>query len=1059
MNFKLCQNLLLLLVSIIPFYGLANEKPFRNDHLNSTTLQQESITAKGVVSDSKTGEPIPGVNVIEKNTSNGSITNIDGEFTIKVKSKVSKLQFSFIGYNVYETTVGENTELLVRLVEEVSKLDEVVVVGYGQVKKSDLTGSVAIINNKDIQNMRVATITEALSAKTPGISITQNSGSPGKLPNIRIRGVSTITNAQPLYVIDGVPTDPSQVAYLNPNDIEAISVLKDASALAIYGARGGNGIIEITTKKGTKGDMKVNYSMYYGNQEITNFPKMVGGPNFASVFNYGNELQPDNPLYINPDNVYDTNWFEWMSQKATIQNHHLNLSGGNEATTYNLSLGYFDQKGIIKNTYMKRYSIKFSSTSKIKEWIKTGQNVTLTNMDYMGSTENTEWGSGQFYQAMFTNRAIAPYDENGKWSNNPYSNQLKNPMVSIDRSSRVDKDYKLNMNAYIEIQPFIDGLTFKTIVGYNLGISEADDFQSVYFYDASSYRDYPYLFKQFGKSYSFNFDNLLAYQREIGDHSFKVMVGSSSYESNYYNLLGSHNHGLLNENPEYRFFDEYANQQQYALDTTSNKVTLYQNIGGSTPQIDRVMGYLGRVEYAFKGRYLLTANFRRDGSSNFGPGKRFGNFPGFALAWKIHEESFMRNIEAISQLKLRVGWVSIGNDRIPKFGYLDLMNTNMGYSWNGLFAPAASPTQPANYYLHWEKSNTTNLGVDLSLFENKFTLTADAYRKYTDEMLWRAPLNSLSGITPQNRPYANISNMMNQGLELAINYREIKGELTYEVNAHWGTNQNKLLNLNNDNVDIMDGSFGNNKVKDFVHAREGYPVGMFYGFVTEGLFQSREEIETAPFHKKQTNPGDMRFKDLNGDNYITEEDKTFIGNPHPDFECGLNASVAYKGFDLSVSFKAMVGHDIFVAYKVYSHNYKNEGRNYHTDILDTWSEENPDGTMFSYNARTNDFNLSPSDFYVEDGSFLRLQNLTLGYTLPQQLLNQINLTHCRVYVSAQNLHTWSNYLKYGDPDIGPLTTFYDRNDRVGSTNSRVFSVDYVRLPTPRLVSAGIEVSF
>lgn len=1022
-----------------------------------TVMQAFKIS--GTVTD-VSGIPLPGVNITVPGTTIGTVTDFDGRYEIEVPEGTPQLEFSYIGYLKELVDIGNNTEINVSLREDVMGLEEVVVVGYGTVKKEDLTGSVAVIDADEIQRVNADNVTTALAGKTPGVSVTSNSGSPGKLPTIRIRGVGSINNAEPLYVVDGVPVDPSAIAYLNTNDIESMSVLKDASALAIYGSRAANGIIEITTKQGKKGDMKVTYSMYYGHQSITKHPDMMDGFEFAETFNTVNGFDETHELFIAPEDVSNVDWFEEMSQVAPIQNHHLNIAGGNKVL-YNFSVGAFDQTGIIKNTYLKKYNTRLSTVSQVKKWLKAGQTVTLTYSDYRGSVENWEWGNGAYYQSLLAQRVIEPYNEEGVWNLNPYSDALENPMIGIDRNFRVDDDFQLNGNAFIEISP-IKGLTFKSLIGYNMGINEANSFSSAYEISPSNRQLYPALYKSYSRGYSYTFDNYLTYERAFGEHNLKVLVGSSAWESKYYWFSGNHSRALQNESERYRFFNEVnLAQLPYEVIITdsasfSYTVNNFVSLNGGAPSVDRTAGLLGRLEYNFRNKYLLTANIRRDGSTRFGEEQRYGIFPGFAAAWKMHDESFMENVDVVSQLKLRLGWGKIGNDRIGRYEYLDLMNTNMGYSRSDVYVPGASPSKPANPYLHWEESVTTNLGVDLGLFKGKLFLVADAYNKFTDGMLYNPPAVSTSGVI--SPAASNVSSMVNRGIEVSLNYKHREGDFHYDLGGHISLNRMKVIEISEDIDFISAGSYANRRIQDWSITQEGYPIGMFYGYVVEGIFQDTSEIAEAPLHNSSTKPGDLRFRDLNNDNEITDRDMTIIGNPHPNFIYGFNATLNYKGIELGAVFTGMYGHDIFVAYKAHSHDFRNPGFNFHSDLLDSWSEDNTDATQFAYNDKTNDVNMEVSDFYIEDGSFLRLQTLRLGYSLPQKLLNYVKFDRMRVYVSAQNLLTLTGY-KYGDPDIGALSVFQGTSQRSGYTNSLIFSTDQVRLPAPRILSFGVDVTF
>lgn len=1019
----------------------------------------QPLTITGIVSDFA-GEPLPGVNISVPGTTIGTVTDFNGQFSISVPDGTSQLEFSYVGYLRKTIELENQNQISVTLEEDIMGLEEVVVIGYGTVDKEDLTGSVAVIEAEDIQQMKVDNVTQALAGKTPGVTVTTNSGSPGKLPTVRIRGVGSINDAQPLYVVDGVPVDPSAIAYLNTGDIESMSVLKDASALAIYGSRAANGIIMITTKQGLKGDMQVSYSGYFGNQAITQHPNMMSGFEFADTYNEVNGYDEGNPNFIPDDVISNVNWFEQMSQAAPMQNHHLNISGGDKVL-YNFSLGAFDQTGIIKNTYLKRYNARLSTTSQVKKWLRVGQNITFSFSDYKGSVENWEFGDGAYYSAVMAQRIIEPYDENGIWNLNPYSDALENPMINIDRNYRVDKNYSFNGNAFIEIAP-LKGLTFKSLIGYGLGFNEANTYTPAYEIDAANRQLYPSLFNQFGKGYSYTWDNILTYETILDEHSIKVMIGSSAWESKNYYLQGTHTRATRTESERFRFFDE-INRVEVPYEvlitdsaTFTYTVNTFTSLEGNSPNLDRTVGLLGRLEYGFRDKYLLTANIRRDGSTRFGENERFGIFPGFAAAWKLHRESFMENIGVISQLKLRAGWGKIGNDRIGRYEYLSLMNTNMGYSRGDVYVPGASASKPPNPFLRWEESVTTNVGIDLGMFGGKLSLVADFYNKLTNGMLYNPPAISISGVI--SPAAANVSSMWNRGMELTLNYRHREGDFQYDLGGYISLNRMKVTEIS-EGVEYIDaGTYANRRIGDWSRTTVGYPIGMFYGYVVEGLFQDENEIANAPFHNSSTAPGDHRYRDINGDNVININDKTIIGNPHPDFTYGLNANITFRGVDLLAVFRGMYGHDIFVAYKAHTHDMRNPGYNFHRDLLNRWTEENTDTDVFGYNRRTNDLNMEESSFYIEDGSFLRLQTLQLGYSLPKGLLDAIRFDRIRIYVAGQNLMTLTQY-EYGDPDIGALVVFQGTQQRSGNTNSLIFSSDQIRLPSPRVLTFGIDVTF
>lgn len=988
--------------------------------------QNKSI--KGKVTDAD-GEPLIGVNIIIKGTTTGTVSDFEGNYTISnLNSEIIEIEASFIGYlpetyRVNLTTVDE-ANLNIVLLEDIKEISEVVVIGYGTTKKSDLTGAVSTVNSEDLNDRAVPSIDQALQGKVAGVDITSNSGSPGASPTIRIRGVGTINNSDPIFVVDGLIISPEAINFLNPNDIENISVLKDASATAIYGSKGANGVIMITTKKGKKGDFKVNLNTYIGTQKIAHWMSLMNGPEWAKAKNASSFM---GDIY-DPDTVGTTNWLDEISQTALMKSTNISISGGSDKATFLLSYGLFDQAGVIKRTNYKRHTLRVNADYNVKKWLKVGQNlqVAVSNRDFV---EEENWYHGVVARAIAADPITPVRGTDGEYAALISGNG--NPVARMEEGllDENSKNSKLVGNLFAEFS-IIEGLTFKSTFGGELSVSEFKRHIPAYYYGPGDASNFPQLYQNFGKNIYWQWENYATYTKTLGLHDFTVMAGTSHSASEFYNLTGQNKIGPTNDSEALEYFDNFSREGDV--------------LGGSANQAANA-SFLGRLNYKLMNRYLLTASYRRDGSSNFGADYKYGNFTSFALAWKIKEEVFLQDVAFISKLKLRAGWGEIGNDKTDYWPYVGLVTSNLNYSEGDELKEGATTLKAANQSLHWETTRQGNVGFDAALFQNKLEINGDYFARNTIEMIAQVQAPLYSGVPSHMSLTSNIGKVSNKGFEISASYREMEGDFRFEVGGYFSKVINNVEDLGGEGVFIASGSYGQG-VAPLSRTEAGYPIGSFYGYVTDGIFQSYEEINAHAFQNANTAPGDFRFKDLNGDGVIDGNDQTYIGSPHPDFTYSFNFYLAYKSFDITGSFQGVYGAEILAPYMSFTHNVLSGDYNYHSDLNDAWTEDNPSNTtpripMFDVNG-----NLKLSDYYVHDGSYLRFKSLQVGYNVPDKWLSMVHIDKLRVYFGAQNLLTFTKYIG-NDPEIGY------------NSNSLVINADFGTVPQPRTFTFGIDLNF
>ncbi len=1003
----------------IILYAVGNPAPQVSiDNLtNKNSEPAKKITGK-VYNDR--GEPVAGVTVAEKNKSNAVTTDEDGSFSINIDGDKAVLVFTSVGYESQELTADGVSSLNVLLKTANKSLEEVVVVGYGSQKRKDLTGSVSSVNTKELKSLPVPGIGEAMQGRAAGMQVI-SSGAPGSNVTFRIRGTGTINNSDPLLVIDGIPTD-IPLNTLSPDDISTIEILKDASAAAIYGARGANGVVIITTKRGNSGRNNLEFKMFAGPQKATSMIELLDAAQFASLHNemMANNGQAQNPAYADPLSLgRGTDWLGTLFGTAPIQNYSLAYSGGSAKSDYYVSGTMLDQQGIVLNTGYKRYTIQFNSESKVFDWLKFGNNLTL-NHDVKKS------GAYDIRNAMAALPVQPVYNPDGTYSGPvgqaSWYGDIANPIGKATINENSTRGYNVLGSIYTEIS-LLKELKFKSTGGVQ-----------ALFYDnrswAPKYNWQPipqpnsYLFEQYNKSLTWLWDNYLTYDKFFSNnkHRLTLLAGSSAQNNRYDYLNGS--------------------IQNFASDNTQqiNNGTSQQTVGGSASEW-ALLSFIGRANYSFDDKYLFTATLRRDGSSRFGERSRWGWFPSGSFAWRLSDENFMKGVDWISDLKLRAGFGITGNQNIGNYSFASVLQT-VQYNFNGQAVSAVVPLAIPNPGVRWEEVEQTNIGLDASLFNGRINLTMDAYVKNTNDMLVPMSVPISTGYSDIVVPSVNAGKVRNKGIELSITTQNTKGPVEWNTSFNISYNKNKVVSLN-DSVPLYTGSIGLNQ--NLSIQRSGFPVSSFYGFVTNGIFQSQKEVDdyavqvpgVDPFNR--TSPGDIKFRDLNNDGRIDDADRTYIGNPSPRFIFAMNNSFAWNGFDLNIFLQGVKDNDIFNANRIYQEGVS-VAQNQTTAVLDRWTAA---GTSNHFpRAIFNDPNKNTrvSDRFIEDGSYLRIKNVSLGYTLPADFTRKAKIQSARVYLSAQNLVTFTKYSGF-DPEV-PAS-----------------GIDNNVYPVTRTISGGINLLF
>ncbi|MCF8302955.1 MAG: TonB-dependent receptor [Bacteroidales bacterium] len=978
--------------------------------------QQKTITGK--VTQKENGSPLPGVTVYVKGTSNGTITDADGEYSLDVSPEAKVLRFQFVGMKTIDKQIGTKATINAVLESDQISLEEYVVVGYGAVKKSDLTGSVTSIKTEKLEKIPVNSMDQKLQGQSAGVRVTQTSAQPGGATSIRIRGGNSImAGNEPLYVIDGVPvtgnTDliswtnsPNQngLSTLNPNDIESIEVLKDASATSIYGARGANGVVLITTKSGKSGDDKITFSAYSGFQEKANSIDVMNAEQYARLYDEaGINANPNyTPAYPNPESLgAGTDWQNEIYRQAPMENYELSVSGGNESTKYALSGNYYDRKGIIHGSDFERYSFRANLEKDVSDKLKVGNHLTISQSN--SETVSSDTPGGFFPGVVNTSMIISPVldikDENGNYTlTDPVADAwLNNPVAVTRQVEALNHVKRLLGDVYAEYS-IIEGLKLKSSFGIDILSQTVDMYTPRTIYEGS-WNDGQARYAT-NNNEMYNFENTLNYNRQFNEeHSLNALLGFTYQERDNRAFIDVAT-GFPNDVLSY-----------YGIENAENMPKIYTGFNKSS-----LISYFSRANYSLKNKYLLTLTGRLDGSSKFGKNNRFGFFPSAAIAWRMSEEDFIKDLDIFSNLKLRASYGISGNERIPNFRYIRTIASILYYLGE---SPASgfAPDQPGNNNLKWETTRQLDVGFDMGFINNRLTITTDYYYKKTFDLLYYADLPWSTGF---NSYLKNIGELENEGFEFAVHSDNFVGEFAWSTDMNISTNRNQVLDLNGKELFINNDQY-KLKIGNWSVIREGEEMGSFYGWEADGIWQS-DEAEQATAYGAQ--PGDFKYIDQNNDGKLNEEDRKIIGHALPDFRWGLTNSFSYKNFSLDVFVQGVQGNEILNANR-FELESGNGLTNASIDMLDRWTPENPSDKYPRAN-RNADY-LHMSDRYLEDGSYIRLKSISLSYDLPQNLLKSAKIKGARIYITAKNLLTFTDYTGF-DPEV---SHFGQDNTRVG----------------------------
>lgn len=986
--------------------------------------EKAAFTVSGKVTDGENNEPLPGVNVLAKGTTTGTVTDVDGNYSVNVPDEVKSLIFSSIGYASVEVEINGRNVINVPMVTDVQSLSEVVVVGYGTQKRSDLTGAVASVSGGDLQKVAVPRIDQALQGQASGVQVTNTQNQPGGEVSIRIRGQNSISgNNNPLIVIDGILG--GDLRMINPQEIQSMEVLKDASATAIYGSRGSNGVILITTKRGKTGAPRIDISSYYAMQEVRKtLPLLSAAEHRQALAEFPDQLKVQlgiADILNNVDPNVNTDWQEEVFQNAPQHEHQVSLSGGSENTQYSIMGNFFSQDGVVRNAGFTRGSLRFNLDQKIGEKFKVGLSMNLARFKRDNLSLDTEGGSqggGVTQAALQMSPMIPVYDAQGNYSGplNP-ADQLNNPMALVnERPNTTTRNYfqgGLFVDYYIT-----SDLTFRT----NLAFTNTDNLQQGY---ASKV-----LLEAAGKGFAqvehfstqdWLVENTLNYRKSIAEkHEVSLLGGFTAQGISTY-AFGTDGLGFATEVNNF-----YDMSQAEVINSTSSF------------RDEKLASFLGRANYTFNDRYLFTVSVRADGSSKFARENKWGVFPSAAVGWRLSEEVFMKQLTAVSNLKLRGSWGLVGSQSISPYQSLASFNTIANaYSWGeNVDVVGVGAGRVPNPFLRWETTEQTNVGLDLGLFEDRVSMSADVYRKITRDLLYNRQLPFYTGYSSQTD---NIGSIENKGLELSLNTVNTTGEFRWTTSANFAINRNKVLDLGDDKEFFVSaiGTLGWNRQE--VVVREGQPLGTFYGYVFDGIYQNAEEVASVT-HPGAV-PGSVRFVDITGDGVINPDDQIIIGDPNPDFIYGLTNNFSFKGFDLSILIQGVEGGDILNLTRA---RLETVGRyNSLRSSLNYWRGENTSNTI----EAPGQFNGGMSTRFLEDGSYLRVKNIVLGYTFPAALLEKIKIRNLRIYASAVNPFTFTNYSGF-DPEVN-----------MRGNNNLLMGIDHGGFPVFKTYTMGLNIGF
>ena len=1004
----------------------------------TVTAFSQGKAVTGTVTAAEDGQALPGVTVVEKGTQNATFTDLDGRYTLTVAGEEATLIFSFIGYTPQSLAVGAKAEINASLSADVAGLEEVIVVGYGNQKRSKISGAVGTIDSKEITSMPVLRTEQALQGRAAGVQVTQNSGQPGSTQSIRIRGTGSLNNAEPLYVIDGIPS--GGIDYLNPADIASISILKDAASAAIYGARGGNGVVLITTKAGSKNQKpQITYESYYGVQEPWKYMALLNAEEYAILMNESRSAAGLTPLaaLANPSELETFDWQDEIFERAAMMNHSFSFTKGTESSSTAIGGSYFTQDGIVggdKGNF-ERYTFRVNTRQDGGERFRLGQNVNFTHLNRSALAENNEFATPVGRALNMDPITQARRDDGSFAYSNFIDSDIANPANQIALNNDFWTTNRFVGSSFAEFD-LLSNLTFRSTMSvdlslgsqrifnptYDLGIGPNDPDRPAY-----EFRPVNSLILGENKWSNWQWENIVTYDKELSNgDELKVVAGYSSLKNRNTSFYGSRD-SLATNDVQYAYLNNSLNAAEQAPSAN----------GGISESA--FIGQFMRVDYGLGDAISLAGTIRRDGSSRFGVNNRYGIFPSFSAAWNMTELPWVAEKDWIDFLKLRASWGQNGNaDGIGNYDYTSLVYNGLNYTFGGdqVQVNGAGPINTSNPDLKWETVEQTNIGIDADLYKGKLNIVLDYFVKSTNDMLAVVPLPGVVGYLPSA---TNVASAKNTGVEFMVNHRNQVGAVEYAVGGNISFIRNEVTGLGEGGQPISTGSvFG---IGDLVSYTEiGQPIAYFYGYETAGIFQTDEEA-AANTSLPDAQAGDVIFVDQNGDGVVDGEDKVMIGNPHPDFTYGFNFEANYKSFDFSLFLQGAHGNDLLNGVFRYDLN----TTNLPVSALERWTGEGSTNVYPRISHSDPNQNNRISDRFVEDGSFMRIKNVQLGYTLPESVMQRLSIGKCRIYVAASNLFTFTNYSGL-DPEIG-------------SRGTLEIGIDRGFYPSARTFMAGVNVNF
>lgn len=1038
--------------------------------LSPTFMYAQKRIVSGQVKDAQ-GEPIIGANVIVKGTTNGAITDLDGNFSLPDVEQGSTVEISFIGYLSQSITVSGDTPLFIKLAEDNQTLDEVVVIGYGVQKKSVVTASIAKVSSEELGKTAPTRVDNALKGLAAGVQVTTTNGQPGASSKVRIRGIGTINNSDPLYIVDGMPVD-GGIDNINPADIASIEVLKDAASGAVYGARAANGVVLITTKKGTLGKTSVSYDFSYGWQSAWKKRDMLNAHDYATLMNQAASYAGEGPRYkqdqINALGT-GTNWQDALfNDNAPVQNHQLSVSGASEKVNYYFSLGYYDHEGIIGGNYgvsnYNRLSLRSNTIytlfdeSEKRNWLKKmtfSLNMSYSRINSVGVAAGSLTGS-PLGDALFMDPTMPIYandeSELQSYDRNVYGdpvydkvtgqllsmpsadfNELANPLARLSLPADKNNSDKIISTLTAELSIW-DNLKYKFSWGSDLAFWGKDGYNYPFYLNKNATNDKSKVWSEMNRGYTWQIENVLTYDKTLGAHSFAVVLGQSAKKYSGHKLAGDAQDMI-----------EYLENKANLDFTTGLQSDGKRNATGGAFDPTSLASYFGRLSYNYNERYMLQFTVRRDGSSNFGPNNKWATFPSVSLGWNLTNEEWMEKRPSwLTSTKLRLSWGKNGNENIGAFRYTANVATGNNYVFgspgNQTIYLGSKPSGTPNSDLRWEESEQYDAGLDFGFLNNSLTFTVDYFRKNTNGMLKEMSIPSYLG---ESKPWGNVGSMRNEGVELELGYRLNKKDWTFGVSANVSYLKNELINLGNaDGFEMYDNV---HQIGNVSRGENGMPYPYFYGYTTNGIFQDQQQIDNyvnSKGEKLQPNaiPGDVIFVDLNQDGQISDDDKSMIGKGTPDWTFGLNINASWKDFDLSMLFSGALGQELLDVTRRLDCRYVNLP----AEFINSWSESNPSNTLPRFAWTNNNDNWRISDLYVHNGSYARIKNMQIGYTLPVNLTQKFFVQKLRIYVAAENLLTLTSY-KGLDPELN------------GDEQSN--GIDRGYYPQARTFTVGLNLNF